>query len=384
MLAPKYWPVVVRQIIRQRTRSVLTILSVAVAMFLFSAVQALQLGARTVTQADAGETKLIVYRKDRYCPFASRMPESYVQRIGQVSGVSSVVPMKIVVSNCRTSLDVVTFRGVPVDQFWAADGHDLRVISGSYDEWTRRSDAALLGETLARRRGLSVGDRFDAAGVTVTVAGIISSNQPQHDNVAYVHLDFLQFASGSRRGGWVTQFNVRVDDPMALQQVADVIDAEFAADQEPTHTRSERAFIAQAAEDVLEIVGFTRWLGWGCVAAVLALVGNAIVVAVQQRIREHAILQTLGYPGHLIARLIVTEGIVLSMAGTLLGSALALGIVRWAGYSLSVDGLSIPIEARWPMVAWGALIAVALGVLAGLVPAIVAARRQVVECFRAV
>ena len=55
----------------------------------------------------------------------------------------------------------------------------------------------------------------------------------------------------------------------------------------------------------MEIVGFTRWLAWGCVAAVLGLIGNAIVMAVQQRIREHAILQTLGYQSHLIARLIV-------------------------------------------------------------------------------
>jgi putative ABC transport system permease protein len=120
------------------------------------------------------------------------------------------------------------------------------------------------------------------------------------------------------------------------------------------------------------------------VAAVLALVGNAIVVAVQQRVREHAILQTLGYPGHLIARLIVAEGILLSLAGTCLGSALAIGIVRWGGYSLSVDGLSIPIDASWQMVGWGALTAIVLGVLAGLVPAFIASRREVVECFRAV
>lgn len=384
MFAPKYLPLVVRQIVRQRTRSVLTILSVAVAMFLLTAVQALQTGARSATQADAGETKLIVYRKDRYCPFSSRMPESYIQRIGQLEGVADVVPMMILVTNCRTSLDVVTFRGVPVEEFLTAYANELHLIRGSFDAWKQRSDAVLVGETLARRRGLSVGDTFDAAGITVTVAGVISSDEPQHDNTAYAHLDFLQFASGSRRGGWVTQFNVRVDDPAGLEQIAKTIDAEFAADQEPTHTRSERAFIAQAAEDVLEIVDFTRYLTWGCVAAVLALVGNAIVVAVQQRVREHAILQTLGYPGHLIGRLIVAEGVLLSIAGAVLGSIPAIGLIKWSGYSLSVDGLSIPIEARWQVAAWGALTAIALGVLAGLVPAITASRRTIVDCFRTV
>jgi putative ABC transport system permease protein len=50
------------------------------------------------------------------------------------------------------------------------------------------------------------------------VAGVIRSDEPQDQNVAYVHLDFLQFASGSRSGGIVTQFNVRVDDPSQLER----------------------------------------------------------------------------------------------------------------------------------------------------------------------
>jgi putative ABC transport system permease protein len=166
--------------------------------------------------------------------------------------------------------------------------------------------------------------------------------------------------------------------------VAAAIDAEFANDQEPTHTRSEKAFVAQAASDVMELVKFTRWLGWGCVAAVLALIGNAIVMAVQQRIREHAVLQTLGYPGHLIARLIVGEGLVVSIAGALLGTIASVWLIRWGNYSLSVEGLSVPISADWLVILSGLVSAVVLGVLAGLVPAFIASRREIVECFRAV
>jgi len=384
MLSPRFVPLVFKQVVRQRTRSLLTILSIDLAMFLFSTVQALQLGVKAATEKSAGDTTLVVYRKDRFCPFTSRMPESYAERIRRLPGVSSVVPMKIAVSNCRTSLDVVTFRGVPAEAFIKEYGPRLRVVAGSLESWQRRSDAALLGETLARRRRLDVGDSFDAAGITVTVAGIIQSDEPQHQNVAYVHLDFLQYVSGSRRGGWVTQFNLRVTDPSRLDAVAAAVDAEFAADQEPTHTRSEKAFVAQAASDVIEIVRFTRWLGWGCVAAVLGLVGNAILMAVQQRIREHAVLQTLGYSGHLIARLILGEGLVLSITGALAGTVGAVGLMKWGHYSLSVEGLSIPIQADWHVLTWGLASAVVLGVTAGLVPAWMASRRSIVECFRAV
>src|SRR5690606_30303461 len=117
MFSTRFIPLVVRQVVRQRTRSVLTVLSIAIAMFLLCGVQALQRGARAVTDASAGETTLIVYRKDRYCPFTSRMPESYIERIRRVPGVASAIPMLITVNNCRTSLDVVTFRGVPPEDF---------------------------------------------------------------------------------------------------------------------------------------------------------------------------------------------------------------------------------------------------------------------------
>ena len=69
---------------------------------------------------------------------------------------------------------------------------------------------------------------------------------------------------GSRSGGIVTQFNVRVDDPDRLDEVAAAIDTYFAPAQEPTNTSPEKAFVARAAADVIEIVGFMGWLGWGC------------------------------------------------------------------------------------------------------------------------
>jgi putative ABC transport system permease protein len=384
MVAPKYMPLVLKQVWRHRTRSLLTIAGVTVAMFLFTAVQAMQAGVEAATLANAEDTTLVVYRKDRYCPYTSRMPQSYAQQIARIPGVQSVVPVKIVVSNCRTSLDVVTFRGVPRQAFLDAFVPHVEVADRSVREWESRSDAALLGETLAARRRLKAGDRFEAAGITVYVAGIIQSPEAQDQNVAYVHLDFLQYASGSRAGGLVTQFNVKVSDAESAEEVASAIDAEFAAAQEPTHTTPEKAFVARAAADVLEIVVFMRWLGWGCLAAVLALVGNAIVLSVQDRIREHAILQTLGFRGHHIARLIVSEGIMLSLAGAAIGCAVGVGFLSYSSLALSVESYSIPVRAGVDVFLWGLAIATTLGVVAGLVPAWQVARREIVTCFRTV
>ena len=382
MINPRFMPLVIKQVVRARGRTLLTLGGVAVAMFLFVAVQSMQRGVAVATEAGAVDTTLVVYREDRYCPFTSRLPEYYLRDIEKIEGVRSVVPMKIVVSNCRASLDVVTFRGVPKDRF-AQEAARMKIVEGSLDEWQRRSDAAMLGRTLAARRGLKVGDRFDAAGVVAYVAGVVESDEAQDQNVAYVHLDFLQQAT-DRKLGIVTQFNVKVDDPAKLQEVAAAIDAHFDHAELPTSTRSEKAFVAQAASDMIELIEFTRYLGWACLIAVLALVGNAIVLSVQDRVREHAVLQTLGYSGSLIGRLIVTESVLLGLMGGAVGAIAAIAVLQWGRFSLTTDGVSIPFTADWLLLATGLFIAMLLGVVAGLVPAWQASRRQIASCFRAV
>src|SRR5207248_2620182 len=128
MLKPKFVPLVLKQVYRQTTRSLLTICGVATAMFLFCAIESMQEGMRAATEANAADTTLVVYRESRFCPFTSRLPERYLDRIRSVPGVKSAIPMKVVVSNCRTSLDVVTFRGVPADIFAGAHAPDLKVL----------------------------------------------------------------------------------------------------------------------------------------------------------------------------------------------------------------------------------------------------------------
>lgn len=375
-------PYVVKQLTRHRVRSGLTIAGIMIAMFLFTAVQAMNQGVREATEASAGDTTLVVYREDRFCPATSELPQDYQSRIERIDGVVSAVPVKVVVSNCRTSLDVVTFRGVPKADFLTTKGSRFKVVSGSIDEWQSRTDAALLGETLASRRGLKPGMRFDAAGITAYVAGVIRSDDPQDQNVAYTALEFVQLA-GRDQLGVVTQFNVKVSDPSLLEPVAEQIDELFSTAQAPTSTFTEKAFIGRVADDVIELVGFARWLGLGCLAAVLALVANSIVLGVQSRIGEHAVLQTLGFSGRLVACLIVIEGVILALIGGGIGAAAAIAVAGGGSFALSVEGTTIPIIADAGLLLTGVVVCGLIGVLAGLVPAFQASRREIAECFRA-
>jgi len=374
-------PLALKQLTRHRVRSALTILGVATGMFLFTTVETMQRSLRAATVSGADDTTLVVYRENRFCPATSRLPEHYETAIRKIPGVKEVIPIQIVVNNCGASLDVIAFRGVPPENLARYAPH-LRVLDGSVDDWKRRGDSALLGRHFATRRGLKVGDRFDAAGVTVSVGGIIESDEPQDNNVAYVHLAFLQQASNAGLGV-VTQFNVRADSAAVLQRVATDIDATFAHDQPPTSTRPEKAFFAETAGELIELVGFTRWLGLGAVAAVLGLVANAVLLIVRGRVRENAVLQTLGYSRGAIGVLVAIEGVLLGLAGGLTGVALAYAFLSWQSLTVGNEGLTLSIVPDLAVVLRGLAVALTLGLLASLYPAWKATRLPIVASLRA-
>jgi putative ABC transport system permease protein len=368
------------QLVRHRVRSLLTVLGVASGMFLFTAVETLQRSLAKATEETAADTTLVVYRQNRFCPAASRLPEHYADEIRRIPGVREAIPVKIVVNNCGASLDVITFRGVPDDQL-AKFAPEIEVIEGSMEEWQKRGDGALLGQVFAQRRGLKPGDRFDGAGVTVTVAGILRSPFPQDNNVAYVKLPFLQRASKAGLGV-VTQFNVRVNSSADLKPVAQAIDERFHSDAQPTDTRPEKAFFAETAAELIELIGFTRWLGIGAVLAVTALVANALLLIVRGRVKENAVLRTLGYPGRAIACLVVGEGGMLGLIGGVAGVGLSAAFLRWQSFTMGNEGQTLAIQPDGGVIATGITAALALGILASLWPAWQAVTQSIVKNLR--
>jgi len=378
-------PVVFRTVRRSPIRTGLTVAGIAVAMYMFTAVEAMRTGVRDATQASAEDATLVVYRENRYCPFTSRLPQWYVDRIERIDGVRAAVPMQILVSNCRASLDVVTFRGVPEGNLLDSLDGTTVITEGTVADWQHRGDAAMVGRTLADRRGLRVGDRFSAAGITVFIAGILDSEAMQVRNAAWVQLPFLQEAVRSGgTGGDVTQFNVFVNDPTRMDEIAADIDALFKHDERPTATRPEKAFVGRAARDIVALADFAGMLGWGALAAVFALIANAIVLAMRDRIRDHAVLQTLGWTGGLIAWMVLVEGALLGLVGGLIGALGAWATAQLGRFAMTMEGTSIEMSTSFSTAAMGIGLALLLGVLAGLVPALRLSRRDIATCFRAV
>ncbi len=378
----KFAPYVLKGLWRHRTRSALTVSGAAVALFVFSFVGAVQEGLAGLGRGRESERTLVVFQANRFCPATSRLPEDYARQIARLDGVRDVVPIKVYTNNCRASLDVIVFNGLPPEKLKAV--RDLQLVAGDWSEFEGRRDAALVGQAVARRRGLSVGQRFSVAEVTVTVAGIFTAAQPAEENFLFTHLEFLQRTRGLNSVGLVTQFEVLLKEGADAQAVARAIDGAYQAGPVQTDTRPRGAFQAKAVGDLAELIGFARYLGFACVGLVLALVATTTVMAVQDRVREYAVLQTLGFSGPRIFGLVLAEGLLVSLAGGLLGVGLALAVLAWSGLAIGTEGVTIAFRPSAVLALMGLAVTAGVGVLAGLVPAWQASRAEIVTSLRAV
>jgi putative ABC transport system permease protein len=125
-------------------------------------------------------------------------------------------------------------------------------------------------------------------------------------------------------------------------------------------------------------------LAWGALAAVFALVANAVVLAMRDRVRDHAVLQTLGYTGWLIGWMVLLEGASIALIGGLVGGIAAFIAVRIGQFTMTMEGVNIEMASGPSAVIAGIVIAFALGLFAAVIPALRLARTDIATCFRAV
>jgi putative ABC transport system permease protein len=375
----KYLPYVRKNVLGHRVRTAMTVAGTALLMFLFLFVSSIQEGLDHLL--NARDDRLIVYQAYRFCPPSSQLPVFYDEAIREVPGVREVLPVKVVVSNCRASLDTVVFHGVDPKLLPRVREH-FRFLSGDWSAFQARTDAALVGRRIAERRGLQPGQSFTVSGVTVQVAGVFASDGSGEENVIYTHLPLL-LNQKHHEEFHVTLFEVALDDPGQAESVAAAIDAKVKSRfQVPTETKPQKAHYRTALADLLDLIGMTRWLGLVCVGVVLVLVANSVVMAAQDRVKEHAVLQTIGYSGSRIFSLMLAESCLIALVGGVVGIVGCVAWLAWQPLAISAEGVSVDFVASPALAAWGLGLSLVVGVLAGVVPAWQAGRAEIVSSLR--
>lgn len=376
----KFLPYILKSLWRHRTRSLLTISGAGVALLVFCFVGAVQNGLFALTDSQEAGRTLVVFQENRFCPQSSRLPEDYAQTIKKMPGVSAAVPIKVFTNNCRASLDSIVFQGLVPDQL--KQFRKLNIVRGDWNNFARQGDGGLVGSAVAARRKLKIGEKFSIGEVTVLVAGVFHSTEPSEDSLIYTHLDFLQRSRGPNEVGVVTQIEVHLAESADPDQISAAIDAKFHRGPVATTTRTKGMFQADTLSDLAELIGFIHWLGYACVGLVLSLVATTTVMSVQDRIKEHAVLQTLGFRPLRVLRLVVTESVTLSSLGGGLGVVSGLLFLAWAKMSVAAEGVTIAFRPSWDLAWQGILASLIVGLLAGIVPGWRAARAEIVPALR--
>lgn len=376
----KFAPYILKGLWGHRTRTMLTLTGTAVALFVFCFINAIQDGMRKLTEGKQSQRTLIVFQENRFCPTSSNLPQDYSRYIAKQPNVTAVTPIKVSTNNCRASLDAIVFQGMDAELLKTV--RDLELQSGDWSEYERLDDGALVGRAVASRRGLSVGDKFTINDITVLVAGVFSSTTAADENLIFTHLDFLQRARGANQVGTVTMFEVQLDDKADVESIAAALDAHYRGGPVATTTRTKGMFQADTLADLAELIGFIHWLGYACVGLVLALVATTTVMSVQDRIKEHGVLQTIGLRPYRIFLLVVAESILLSFIGGMIGVGCGLMFLTFTDFSVAAEGVSIAFRPSLDLALVGLVVSLVVGILAGIIPGWQASRTNIVDALQ--
>tara|TARA_R110002111_G_scaffold257026_1_gene324916 strand:- start:54001 stop:55140 length:1140 start_codon:yes stop_codon:yes gene_type:complete len=363
-----------------RARTMLTVAGSAVALFVFCFIQSIQEGMNDLKQRQEARGSLIVFQANKFCPATSHLPQDYDRQIAKLTNVKDVVPIQVFTNNCRASLDVVVFYGVPPKKLRTA--RDFEFVSGNWTEFETHQDAAIVGRSVAARRGIKAGDKFSIGDLSVNVAGIFQSDNPAEENYIYSHLEFLQRRQGANLVGTVTQLEVILQPGTDSAVTSAAIDEQFRGGPVETNTRSKGVFQAKSLGDLSQLIEMAHYLGLACVGLVLALVATTTLMSVEDRIQEHAVLRTLGFSGFKVFGLVLAESTLLSFAGGILGVGAALVTLKVSSLSVGAEAVTVAFIPSFHLAWVGLLLAFATGVCAGIVPASYASRTEIVPALR--
>ena len=372
---------VMKIIWRHRVRSMLTALGSAMAMFLFCFVGSIQSGLDDLIGQQEADRSLIVFQKNKFCPATSQLPEVYADAILEIDGVREVVPIQVFTNNCRASLDVVVFYGMPPEK--VHEVRDFTLASGSWDTFSSQQDAALIGSAVARRRKISTGDTFSIGEYSVRVAGIYDSENQAEENYIYTHLDYLQRGDDASSDGLVTQFEIVLRESADAAMVQEQVDTLFAVGQVETDTRMKGAFQQKSLGDLMQMIRMSGYLGYGCVGLLLVLLMTTTLMSVQDRIKEHAVMKTLGYSRSNVFSIVLLETAIIGIIGGAIGIAAAVMAIISSGLAIGAEAVTIAFTPSLDLVLTGGVLLAIGSMVAGIIPAWVASRTSIIGALHA-
>ena len=377
---------IVRNALRHRLRTGLTIAGLLVAVLAYGLLQTVV--DAWYAGAAASSNARLVTRNSISLVFA--LPVSYENRIRGVDGVSAVAR-----SNWFGGIYQEPKNFFP--QFAVSDNYlslypEFTLSGEQRAGFQRDRKGALVGRQLADRFGFKVGDTLPLRGAVYPgtwefiVRGIFdATDDTKVTNLMLFHWDYLNESlrkSAPARANQVGVYVLGVGNPDNAAAVSLAVDAVFKNSLAETLTETEQAFQLSFVAMSNQIIAAIRIVSYVVILIIMAVMANTMAMSARERTAEYATLKALGFGPGFLATLIFGESLTICVLGGGLGLALTPSA---AAVFKSLAGGIFPIFAvSAETLAAQAACALAVGVLAAVVPAIRAARVRVVDGLRAV
>ena len=387
-----YLPLIVRNTLRNRRRTALTLASIAVSLCLLGVLLALSRALFYGGDTTPGQARrLVVHHK---IALTQDLPVAYEQKIDQIPGVHSVTSLRWFGGTYKDLGDpknrFAQFAVEPPTLFEVYP--EFRISESDKEAFNSQKTACVASRTLANRLGWKPGERITligampAAFLELTLVGIF--DDAGANPVLYFNREYLRdsLSTGDARHDLVQQFYVEVDNKDAVADIGSQIDRSFADSPYPTKTEPEQAFFLSFVSFLGNLKLFLAAMCGAVSFTILLVSANMLSMSVRERTREVGILKTLGFSAGEILAMVVGEASLIALVGGVLGCAMAGGLCAMVaaamkgapGFMSVIKGLSLtPLSAMLTL-----LLALLIGLASSVVPALGAARTSILDALR--
>jgi putative ABC transport system permease protein len=378
----KYAMLVLKNLTRSKRRTMLTILSIAVSLFIFSALVSLPTVAHEILADTASSVRIAVHNK---AGLTYALPEAFKNRIAATPHVTAVVSESWfggIYHEVSDAFPNLAIDAAQVRAMWP----DWEISKNAFTEFDKIRTAALVGSGTMKRFNLHVGQQIMLRGtvypinVTLKIVGTIGGKAPP--NFLLFRRDYLEEAI--KRPGIVSIYWVRVDSSAAVPGVIAAIDSQFANSSAETQSESEGAFLSNFMDTYRAFFTLAEVLGVIVVITIALVAANTAAMSIRERRGEIAVMRSLGFTSRLILGLLLAESLIIGLVGGVLGCGSAFLVLK--AYSAGSSAAGPMGMIRMPPVVLAETLAAAalIGLLSALVPAQAAARRNIVDALRMV
>jgi putative ABC transport system permease protein len=378
----RYLSLAIKNALRNRRRSLLTICSVAASLCLLGVFMAIYHAFYFSDPTPEQALRLVTRNR---ISLANIMPISYKQKIAQVPGVRSVMIMQWFGGVYKDPKYMFGRLAVEPPEF-PVIYPEYKVVDGSMEAFQRERTACILGKTTADRFNLKVGDRMTLVGdiFPVTLEFTIRAiyNYPRDDEGMFFHLKYLFESLPQFDSDFAGMYVILADSPENVPAIGKTIDAQFRNAPVQTLTESEKAFELGFISMLGNVKMFLLSICAAVTFTILLVTANTMAMSVRERVREVGILKTLGFTNGSILALVLGEAAVLSFAGGLLGLVLAQGLAYVVRQMPAMIGQFKTLTIVPPVAVTLLAIAVAIGLVSSFLPAWHASRTSILDSIR--